>query len=79
MPDQHWTEKYVTWQAFGIVMTIVAIGIGWALVATAQSSAKLEKHVEAQQQLNDSVIRLAAQQESMKETLDKIASKLNVQ
>jgi uncharacterized membrane protein (DUF4010 family) len=81
MPDekQSWTEKYVTWQAYGATMTIIVIGIGWALLSSQQVDAKLERHAEAQQQLNDAVVRLVNQQENMTKTLDKIASKLNVQ
>jgi cell division protein FtsL len=74
-----WGEKFVTWQALGIIMSIVALGIGWALLSSQQVSAKLEKHVEAQQALNDAVIRLVAQQEQVQRTLDKIANKLDVQ
>ncbi len=40
---------------------------------------RLEKHVQAQQQLNDAVIKMGANQENMQKTLDKIANKLNVQ
>jgi hypothetical protein len=74
-----WGEKFVTWQALGIILTIVAIGISWALVAAGQVRAELSEHVKAQQSLNDSVIRLVTQQESMQKTLEKIANKLDVQ
>ena len=81
MPDekQHWTERYVTWQVFSLIISVLIVGIGWAFVATAQTNDRIEKHIQAQQELNDSVIRLVTQQETMQKTLDKIAAKLNVQ
>jgi Tfp pilus assembly protein PilO len=81
MPDspQHWTEKYVTWQVFGLILTVLVVGLGWAFVAVAQINDRVEKHIAAQQQLNDAVVRLVTNQENMQKTLDKIASKLNVQ
>lgn len=85
-----WGEKFVTWQAFGIITTVLTIGIGWSLVATQQADARSQKRDEEiavqvrnytlqQQSINDTVIRLVAQQENMLKTLDKIAEKLNVQ
>lgn len=85
-----WGEKFVTWQAFGIITTMLTIGIGWSLVATQQADARSQKRDEdissqvkaytsQQQVINDSVIRVIAQQENMLKTLDKIANKLNVQ
>ena len=84
-----WGEKFVTWQAFGIVMSIVAIGLGWALVSVQQVDARSQKRDDDmqaqivqyrnfQQSLNDLVIRIEANQDNMQKTLDKIALKLNV-
>lgn len=84
-----WGEKFVTWQAYGITLTIITIGLGWALVATQQADARsvkrddeLQAQITAftnqQRTLNDAVIRLVSQQENLLKTVDKIADKLNV-
>lgn len=75
----NWGEKFVTWQAFGLIVTVLVVGIGWALAAAAQSNQRIEKYVEAQQQLNAAVIKMETNQGNMQKTLDKIADKLNVQ
>lgn len=86
----NWGEKFVTWQALGLILSILIIGIGWALVSAQQADARSQKRdddlkiqiqafVVSQQGTSDSVIRLVTQQEAMQKTLDRIASKLNVQ
>lgn len=75
----NWGERFVTWQALGIIISVLVVGIGWALLSAQQVNAKLEKHTEAQQQLNDTVIRLDQNMVNVQKTLDKIAAKLNVQ
>jgi hypothetical protein len=71
-------ERYVTWYALGIIISVLVIGIGWAVASSASANDRIEKHIVAQQSLNDAVIQMQANIANMQKTLDRVANKLNV-